>query len=76
MGIYESLSKQAPIILKCVQGSEKIKLNNDNHQDLKKIFQNKSIPIWERDRFILLFSDNKLLVAYGHDHIFISSDLR
>ena len=75
-GIYESLSKRAPITLKCVQGSEKIKLNNDNHQDLKKIFQNKSIPIWERERFILLFSQNQLLVAYGDNHIFISSDLR
>ena len=38
-GIYENCHKRAPITLKCVQGSEKIKLNNDNHQDLKKIFQ-------------------------------------
>ena len=75
-GIYENLTKRAPIMLKSVQGREKIKLNNDNHQDLKKLFQNKSIPIWERERFILLFSKDQLLVAYGDDHIFISSDLR
>ena len=36
----------------------------------------KSIPVWERDKFILLFSDNELLVAYGDKHIFISSELR
>ncbi len=51
-------------------------LNKNNHQNLKKIFQAKSIPIWESDKFILLFAKNELLVAYGDSHIFISSDLR
>ena len=52
-------------------------LNKNNHQNLKKIFQNKSIPIWERDKFILLYAMDELLVAYGgDDHIFISSELR
>ena len=75
-GIYDRLYKRAPITLKPVKGKEKIILNKRNYQSLKKIFQDKSIPVWERDKFILLFSDNELLVAYGDKHIFISSELR
>ena len=63
--------------MKSFEGNEKIMLNKNNHQNLKKIFQKKSIPLWERDRFIMLYSMNELLVAYGGgDHIFISSELR
>ena len=51
-------------------------LNKNNHQELKKIFQAKSIPLWERQRFILLFSKNELLVACGAEHTFISTELR
>ena len=75
-GIYKSLYKRAPITLKPVKGKEKIILNKKNYQSLKKIFQDKSIPVWERDKFILLFSENELLVAYGDEHVFISSELR
>ena len=75
-GIYNSLYKRAPITLKPVKGKEKIILNKKNYQSLKKIFQDKSIPVWERDKFILLFSENELLVAYGDEHVFISSELR
>ena len=76
-GIYENLLQIAPITVKPFEGNERIMLNKNNHQNLKKIFQNKSIPIWERDKFILLYSMNELLVAYGgDDHIFISSELR
>ena len=76
-GIYENLLRIAPITVKPFEGNEKIMLNRSNHQNLKKIFQNKSIPVWERDKFILLYSMNELLVAYGgDDHIFISSELR
>lgn len=76
MGVYNELFKKAPITLKSVKGNERIMLNKRNHQDLKKIFQDKSIPIWERKRFILLFSKNELLVAYGDEHTFISTQLR
>lgn len=76
IGIYEQLYKKAPITLKSVKGNERILLNRNNHQDLKKIFQDKSIPLWERDRFVLLFSNNELLVAYGDEHTFISTELR
>tara|TARA_Y100001958_G_scaffold149567_1_gene132363 strand:+ start:374 stop:1654 length:1281 start_codon:yes stop_codon:yes gene_type:complete len=76
MGVYDELYKKGPIVLKQFKGNEKIKLNRNNHQDLKKIFQDKNVPLWERDRFILLFSNNELLVAYGNKHTFISTELR
>ena len=75
-GVYEYLRKKAPITLKAVEGKERIMLNKNNHQELKKIFQARNIPIWERQRFILLFSRNELLVAYGDEHTFISTELR
>ena len=75
-GVYDNLSLKAPITLKKVRGNEKIMLNNTHHQDLKKIFQNKSIPLWEREKFILLYSHNKLLLAYSDKEMFISSELR
>ncbi len=75
-GIYDNLYKKAPITLKNISGKERMMLNNRNHQELRKIFQNKSIPTWERERFILLFSNNELLVAYGDQYMFISSDIR
>ena len=76
IGVYDKLYKKGPITLKLFKGNEKIKLNRNNHQDLKKVFQDKSVPLWERDRFILLFSNNELLVAYGNEHTFISTELR
>ena len=75
-GIYDCLCKKAPIVLRNVKGKERMMLNKHNHQELKKIFQAKSIPLWERQRFILLFSKNELLVACGGEHTFISTELR
>ena len=75
-GVYDFLCKKAPITLKGVRGKERIMLNKNNHQELKKIFQSRSIPLWERQRFILLFSKNELLVACGDQHTFISTELR
>ena len=75
-GIYDCLCKKAPIILRNVKGKERMMLNKHNHQELKKIFQAKNIPLWERQRFILLFSKNELLVACGAKHTFISTELR
>lgn len=75
-GIYDCLCKKAPIILRNVKGKERMMLNKHNHQELKKIFQAKNIPLWERQRFILLFSQNELLVACGAEHTFISTELR
>ena len=75
-GVYDNLSLKAPITLKRVSGNEKIMLNKTHHQELKKIFQNRCIPLWERDKFILLFSHNELLLAYSDKEMFISSGLR
>lgn len=75
-GLYTRLSSKAPVILSHVKGKEKIMLNNNNYQDLKKVFQSNSIPTWERDKFVLFFSNNELLLAYGENHLFISSELR
>jgi tRNA(Ile)-lysidine synthase len=75
-GVYDNLSLKAPITLKKVNGNEKIMLNNTHHQDLKKIFQNRSIPLWEREKFILLYSHNELLLVYSDKEMFISSELR
>jgi tRNA(Ile)-lysidine synthase len=75
-GVYDNLSLKAPITLKKISGNEKIMLNKTHHQELKKIFQNKSIPIWERDKFILFYSHNELLLAYSDKEMFISSELR
>tara|TARA_Y100000389_G_scaffold181660_1_gene197519 strand:- start:11292 stop:12572 length:1281 start_codon:yes stop_codon:yes gene_type:complete len=75
-GLYEKLYNKAPFILKSVTGNEKIMLNSNYYQDLKKIFQNKSIPTWEREKFVLFFSNHELLLAYSNKHIFISSEIR
>ena len=75
-GVYELLCKKSPVTLRAVEGKERIMLNKNNHQELKKIFQARNIPLWERQRFILLFSRNELLVAYGDKHTFISTELR
>ena len=75
-GVYDNLSLKAPITLKKVNGNEKIMLNSTHHQELKKIFQNRSIPLWERDTFILFYSHNELLLAYSDKEMFISSEIR
>ena len=75
-GLYTGLSSKAPVVLKLVEGKERIMLNNNHYQDLKKVFQSNSVPTWERDKFVLFFSNNELLLAYGENHMFISSELR
>ena len=75
-GVYDNLSLKAPITLKKICGNERIMLNKTHHQELKKIFQNRSIPVWERDKFILFYSQDELLLAYSDKQMFISSELR
>jgi tRNA(Ile)-lysidine synthase len=75
-GIYDYLCLKAPITLKNFEGNERIMLNQYNHQNLKKLFQTKSIPKWERDDFILFYAQNELLLAYSDNIKFISSQLR
>ena len=75
-GIYDDLCLKAPITLKSFIGNERIMLNQYNHQNLKKLFQTKSIPKWERDDFVLFYAQNELLLAYSDNNKFISSQLR
>ena len=75
-GIYDYLCLKAPITLKNFAGNERIMLNQYNYQDLKKLFQTKSIPKWERESFILFYAKNELLLAYSENIKFISSQLR
>ena len=75
-GLYDNLCLKAPIILKNFIGNERIKLNQYNYQHLKKIFQKNSIPVWERDNFVLFYAKNELLLAYSNNDKFISSQLR
>ena len=75
-GIFYNLSLKAPITLKSVNGNEKILLNKSYYQELKKIFQKRSIPVWERDKFILFYSHDELLLAYSDKAMFISSEIR
>jgi tRNA(Ile)-lysidine synthetase-like protein len=74
--LYDNLCLKAPIILKNFIGNERIKLNQYNYQHLKKIFQKNSIPVWERDNFVLFYAKNELLLAYSNNDKFISSQLR
>ena len=75
-GVFDSLSLKAPITLKPFRGNERMMLNKTYYQELKKIFQHRSIPIWERDKFILFYSHNELLLAYSDKEMFISSEIR
>jgi len=75
-GLYDNLCLKAPITLKNFIGNERIMLNQHHHQDLKKIFQKNSIPVWERESFVLFYAKNELLLAYSNNKKFISSQLR
>lgn len=75
-GLYDYLCSKAPITIKSFIGNEKIMLNQYKYQDLKKIFQKKSIPVWERECFVLFYEKNELLLAYSNNEKIISSQLR
>ncbi len=75
-GLYDNLCLKAPITLKNFIGNERIMLNQYHYQDLKKIFQKNSIPVWERESFVLFYAKNELLLAYSDNKKFISSQLR
>ncbi len=67
-GLYDNLCLKAPITLKNFIGNERIMLNQHHHQDLKKIFQKNSIPVWERESFVLFYAKNELLLAYSDNN--------
>ena len=73
LGLYQFLLTNKPVTVKRREGGEKIKLNSKFHQKLKKIFQSKNIPIWERDTYALIFVKEELIAAYGPNDIIISN---
>src|SRR3989344_2729125 len=48
-------------------GKVKVK-NRKGHHDLKKIFQEKGVPPWERETVPLLFEGEELVGIEGYDH--------
>ncbi len=71
------LSISAEITLRFRQGGEKIKPQGEpHHKSLKHLFQQWSIPPWQRDRIPLIFCDDKLVAVVGYciDDLYSVSD--
>ena len=61
----KSTSKQYPdLTFAARQGGERIRRNGQSRQ-LKSIYQESSIPTWERDRIPLIYSNKKLIAVPG-----------
>jgi tRNA(Ile)-lysidine synthase len=60
-GISKKYWDNAQITLKMRQGGEKIRLpHRQGHHDLKKLFQDATIPPWQRETMPLIYLDDKL----------------
>ena len=60
-GISKTHWENARITLKTRQGGEKIRLpNRQGHHDLKKLFQDATIPPWQREVMPLIYLNDKL----------------
>ncbi len=71
-GIPKTLWHKSEISIKFREGSEKIKLPGRNgHHSLKKLFQEKSIPPWERVQMPLIYLNDQLVAI---SHLWISAD--
>jgi len=67
----------AKITLRFRQGGEQIKpQGGEHHKSLKHLFQQWSIPPWQRDRIPLIFCDDKLVAVIGYciDDLYSVSD--
>jgi tRNA(Ile)-lysidine synthase len=53
------------VVVKFRLGGEVVLLHNRTHHALKKIFQEKGIPPWERSRIPLIFIDTKMIGMVG-----------
>lgn len=64
--LNESLFTQQ-VTVRFRQGGEKIKpAGRNGSHDLKSLFQEASVPVWERDRIPLLFVDNEMIAVVGY----------
>jgi len=65
-GIKSSLIKNNEVEIRFRQGGEKIKIKGKSHtQELKKLFQEKGVLPWYRDRLPLVYIDNQLALVPG-----------
>ena len=65
-GILKSLWLNSVISLRFRKGTEKIRLpGRSGHHTLKKLYQEKGIPPWERNDIPLIYINNNLAVVVG-----------
>jgi len=55
----------ASITVKKRVNGEKIKVKGDFHKEVKKIFQEMKIPVWERDEMLFVYFDDELVSVGG-----------
>lgn len=71
-GILKTLWQNYKISVRFREGAEKIRLpGRKGHHALKKLFQEKAIPPWERDSIPLIYLNDSLAVVTG---LWISAD--
>ena len=73
LGLYGFLLENKPISVRTRKGGEKIKINAVYSQSLKKIFQSKNIPPWERESYALIFAKEELVALYNSKHVILSN---
>jgi len=73
LGLYSFLLDNKPISVRTRKGGEKIKMNASYSQSLKKIFQSKNIPPWERESYALIFAKEELVAVYNSKHVILSN---
>ena len=76
-GLKQSLCDSTLVNVQFRQGGEKLKLAGRDHtHDLKKLFQEKGVPPWERDRipFVYLGEDLAEVVGYWVGEGFSAAD--
>lgn len=71
-GVSKSLWLDSLVSVRFRKGSEKIRLSGrEGHHSLKKLYQEKAIPPWERNNIPLIYLDDKLIAVVGY---WISAD--
>jgi tRNA(Ile)-lysidine synthase len=61
------VSKLHSITIRFRQGGERCKIKNrKGTHKLKKLFQEWSVPIWQRDRVPLIYMKNELIAVYPY----------
>ncbi|MDH5190362.1 MAG: tRNA lysidine(34) synthetase TilS [Gammaproteobacteria bacterium] len=66
-GLKQSLCNSVTASVKFRQGGEKLKLAGRDHtHDLKKLFQEKSVPPWERDCIPFVYLGDELAEVVGY----------